>query len=159
MTQRQERADCVGGNVNYSICTEERRQERLELASKELGPYPEGNGVSWEGFEYRNYMMWSNTCFKITNSIRPKLRCDTKDKDIKQSEEGRSELWSSEKNLLKRNNMGPWWTRRRTKCDESNQKKWRRQVLETTSPASSLYIGEYLKDEKGYLRKPWTSVY
>lgn len=55
-TQRQERADCVGGNVNYSICTEEQRQERLELASKELGPYPEGNEVSWEDFEYGNYM-------------------------------------------------------------------------------------------------------
>ena len=57
MTQRQERADCVGGNVNYSICTEEWRQQRLELDSKELGPYPEGNGLSWEGFVYRNYMM------------------------------------------------------------------------------------------------------
>lgn len=56
-TQRQERAGCVGGNVNYSICTEEQRQERLELASKELGPYPEGNEVSWEDFEYGNYMM------------------------------------------------------------------------------------------------------
>lgn len=56
-TQRQERADCVGGNVNFSICTEERRQKRLELASKELGPCPEGNEVSWEDFKYGNYMM------------------------------------------------------------------------------------------------------
>ena len=43
-----------------------------------------------------------------------------------------------------------WW---------KQSKKVKETVLETTSPASSLYIGEYLKDEKGYLRKPWTSVY
>lgn len=35
-----------------------------------------------------------------------------------------------------------WW---------KQSKNWRRQVLETTSPASSLYIGEYLKDEKEHL--------
>lgn len=61
-------------------------------------------------------------CFTITNSIRPNLKCEKKDKDTKQSEEGRSELWSSERNLLKRNNMGPSRTRRRSKCDKSNQK-------------------------------------
>ena len=51
-TQRQERAGCLGRNVNSSVCTEERRQE-----SKALGPCPEGNEVSWEYFEYGNYMI------------------------------------------------------------------------------------------------------